>query len=282
MESGYSHITGTNPLVLESTFVPLTLKAGYNLPVKNGFGVQGNLILGYIFSHTLRYRNAMNQILDRMEEEDKTSPVFGARLYGTWTFPKNLVPDNCLKVYAGGGIDIVNETDGPLPLPLIELGVSFKPFALLTIPKSPKAPPKPKEAPKDKPVEFTHTAENIVIEKTKEGKVVRLLNAVYFEPNTAIMIEKYRHILNAAGERLKADPALRITLRAYAAPFGTKGEREEVSADRGRFCADYLKKNYGIAEFRIRVEYYGAEKSPEFKNASWESYRCVELIIEGK
>jgi len=215
----------------------------------------------------------MNMILNILRKDKERSPFIGARLYGTWTVPKNLFLGNFVKVYAGGGVDIITEKEGPIPLPLIELGLSFKPFTLIHSLKNPIPQ-------KEKTIRFAHTSDNIVIENTKDGKVVRLLNAVYFEPNSSVMIEKYKSVLDAAGEQLKADLTLRINLRAYAAPFGTVEGQMAVSEDRANFCADYLRKNYGIAESRMRVEHYGAEKTPEFKDSSWESYRCVELIIE--
>jgi outer membrane protein OmpA-like peptidoglycan-associated protein len=53
-----------------------------------------------------------------------------------------------------------------------------------------------------------------------------------------------------------------------------------LSEERSLFCAGYLSRRYGISAERVKTENYGAEKNPEFKDASWESYRCVELIIE--
>ena len=127
---------------------------------------------------------------------------------------------------------------------------------------------------------FSSVPENIVVEETGGVKTVRLLNAVYFQADTSVLIEEYRPILDRAGERLLANPEESITLRGYTAPFGTPEGRAEISAARARFCADYLAEKYGIPESRMEVEYYGAERSPEFVNAGWESYRCVELIIQ--
>jgi hypothetical protein len=39
-------------------------------------------------------------------------------------------------------------------------------------------------------------------------------------------------------------------------------------------------KNYGIDEGRMQIEYFGSGRVPEFTDAYWESYRCVELITE--
>ena len=136
------------------------------------------------------------------------------------------------------------------------------------------------EKPVSGEVEFSRTHGNITIEETPGGKIVRLLNAVYFQADSSLIIEKYRPILDGAGERLRSNPNESIILRGYTAPFGTAEGRAEISSARARFCAEYLLENYGIASSRMKIENYGAEKLPEFRDAGWESYRCVELIIE--
>jgi outer membrane protein OmpA-like peptidoglycan-associated protein len=276
LESGYTHITGTNPLVLDFRFVPITYKTGYALPLGKGWGLQTDLNVGFIFSDTIHYETAIDMLMDKKKESSARSFAAGARLYGTYTFARD-----SLKLYVGGGIDAVFETGGTIPLPLVEAGISFKPFSLIKAAgKERKAPLR--EMPTIEPgkLVFAPTPENIFIEENENGKTVRLLNAIYFEANRVNMIERYRPILNEAGERLRANPSSRVTLRAYAAPFGTEDGQVAVSAARAWFCVEYYNKNYGIAEERMKIEYYGAERSPEFKDASWESYRCVELIIE--
>jgi outer membrane protein OmpA-like peptidoglycan-associated protein len=282
LESGYTHITGTNPLALDFRFVPLSFKTGYALPLGKGWGLQADLDLGFIFSDTIHYETAIDMLMDKKKESSTRSFAAGMRLYGTYSFLRRSENTYALKAYAGGGIDVIFETDGPIPLPLFELGISFKPLSLIKPTASREQKTTLAEMPPIEPEKlvFAPTPENIVIEENKSGKTVRLLNAVYFEANSVKMIEQYRPILNEAGERLKANPALRMTLRAYAAPFGTEDGQVAVSAARAWFCVEHYMKNYGIAEARMKIEYYGAERSPEFKDASWESYRCVELIIE--
>jgi len=277
VESGYSTIIGTNPLVLDVSLAPLVFKFGYALPIRWGLGLQADLDVGFMFSRTSHYDSAIDVILDNKIESQTRSLLAGARLYATYTFPRSF-----LKIYAGGGIDALFETDGPIPLPLIEAGISFKP--LMLIPRRAAAaqatPPDALIAPED--LVFSHTPENIVIEEGEHGRTVRLLNAVYFLADSATMIERYRPILDEAGRRLRSDPALRITLRAYAAPFGTAEGQVAVSAARAWFCVEHFMKQHGIAEERMKIEYYGAERSPEFADATWESYRCVELILENR
>jgi hypothetical protein len=125
VESGRTYIEGTNELVTDITVVPLLFKIGYALPIYSSFGVQADLGAGILFSHTLRYETAIDLVLENKREDNIHSPISTARLYGTWS------PWDFLKIYAGGGADIIFEDDGPISLPIIEAGISFKPFALV-------------------------------------------------------------------------------------------------------------------------------------------------------
>jgi outer membrane protein OmpA-like peptidoglycan-associated protein len=270
VESGYTHITGTNPLALDFRFVPLTIKTGYALPLAKGFGVQADLGFGWIFSRTVHYETAIDMLMGNIKESPARSTSLGARLYATYSFLRRNGGINSLKLYAGGGIDAIFEDEGILPLPMFEAGVSFKPLALF------------RGRAKEVPAPVIETPAEEVPEEVPEPeiRVERVLTSVHFEPDTAVMLGRYRQVLDEAGERLRADPELKITLRGYAAPFGWVEGRSIVSADRARFCAEYLMGNYGIDEGRIQIEYFGSERVPEFAETDWQSYRCVELIIE--
>jgi outer membrane protein OmpA-like peptidoglycan-associated protein len=271
VETGYTHIEGTNPLVLDLVFTPLTFKAGYALPIRWGLGVQADLGFGWIFSETVHYDTAIDMLMGNIKESPARSTLLGARLYGTYSFLRRKGGIDSLKLYAGGGIDAIFEDEGVLPLPLIEAGVSFKPLALF------------RRREREVPAPVIETPAEEVPEAAvpeHEVRVERVLTSVYFEPDTAVMIERYRRVLDEAGERLRADPNLKITLRGYTAPFGWLEGRNIVSADRARFCAEYLVRNYGIDEGRMQIEYFGSERAPEFTDADWQSYRCVELITE--
>jgi outer membrane protein OmpA-like peptidoglycan-associated protein len=107
----------------------------------------------------------------------------------------------------------------------------------------------------------------------------RILNAVYFDPNTAIMIEAYRDLLDEVGLRLKEDPSLLVTLRGYTAYVGTPEGRIALSRERALYCGFYLVNNFGIAQNRITIEYFGADQAPEYAGLDLETWRCVELIL---
>jgi hypothetical protein len=135
VESGYTTITGINPLahIIESeplvtdvSLVPLVFKFGYALPIRWGLGLQADLDLGFIFSRTTHYETVIDLLMNNKTESQTRSPLAGARLYATYTLPRGF-----LKIYAGGGIDVLFETEGPIPMPLIEAGISFKPLMLI-------------------------------------------------------------------------------------------------------------------------------------------------------
>jgi len=290
LESGYTHINGTNPLVLETIFTPLALKAGYNFPIRFGFGLQGYLLAGYIFSRTSRYKNAINMMMGKLQEDSERHFFPGARLYGTWT-----ISGGYLKVFAGGGVDIVPETDGSIPLPLIEAGISFKPFVLLRKMEQRKIEPlKPEPEilePEVTEQEITKPEITEVIEETAEiietkpeeqevpKKRIELSRAaVYFVADSTDIVQKYRPILDEVGKKLKANPELCVTLQGYTAPTGTEDGRLALSAARSWYCAEYLMRVYGIAEQRVNIEFYSADETSEQK--VWELRRRVDLIIE--
>ena len=268
LETGYTHIAGTNPIAIDFQLMPLVFKAGYALPLRWGFGLQADLSFGFLFYQTIHYESAVDMILDNKQISSTRSPFTGARLYGTYTLPGSRL--GWIKFYAGGGLDGIIESDGLIPLPLIEAGISLKPLVFV----------RPRQRAATQAVVFAHMPENIVIEETEEGRFVRFLNAVYFAADSAAPMEQFLPVLNQAGAQLRANPELRIILRGYTAPFGTAEGRAALSQERAVFCADYLMAQYGISRERMRIEFFGADRVPELAGASWESYRCVELIIE--
>jgi outer membrane protein OmpA-like peptidoglycan-associated protein len=116
---------------------------------------------------------------------------------------------------------------------------------------------------------------SIILEDGKQG----VLNSIYFEPDTAVLIESYRSTLDAVGRQLAADPSLKLLIRAYAANFGTADGRYIVSANRARFSRDFFTVQYGISANRFNIEAYGADRTPIYATDDWQSHRCVELIL---
>jgi len=245
-ESGFSRVAGTNPLVLEIAFVPVVFKFGYALPIVSGFGFQADLGLGAAFSRTTRYETAIDMVLNNLRKDSERSLITQARLYLTWS------PWKFLKFYAGGGGDVIFETEGPIPLPLVEAGISLKPFA---------------------PAGTT-------ARRRRETAATTMI-AVYFERNCVAMIEDDLPVLDSIGRRLQENTALNVTLVGHYAPEMTEEWQvvrdtgdPALSAARAEMCAKYLTENYGVAPERITIEYRPAGKeTPEL-------YRCVELVVK--
>jgi outer membrane protein OmpA-like peptidoglycan-associated protein len=141
---------------------------------------------------------------------------------------------------------------------------------------TPPPPPPPPPVPPPFPLTPTAPSRIITLEAGRQG----LFSSVYFEPDTGVLIERYRPVLEEAGQLLAANPQLQLTLRTYTALFGTYDGRYMVSMERGQFCRDYFIENYGIAPSRITIEPYGSEREPlSARTDDWVSYRCAELII---
>jgi len=247
LESGYSRITGTNPLVTEIDLIPLVFKFGYALPVYHIFGVQADLGLGTVFSRTIRYETAVDMVVGNLIEDNERSFLAGARLYATLS--PTVSPLSFFKIYAGGGADVIFEKDGPIPLPLLEAGISIKPFK----------------------------AVSGIIKQPKE-KNSAITNAVYFEINSVSINEEYLHVLDEAGQQLADNPSRRLTLRAYYTQSGAEKQvrhstgEPALSAARAKWCAEYLFENYDVDASRIKIEYRNA-------GGASENFRAVELIV---
>jgi flagellar motor protein MotB len=252
---------------LDFNFIPLVFKAGYALPLYKGFGLKADLGAGFMLSRVSHYESAVDMIQDNKQESRGRSLITLSRVYGTYTFTPGW-----LNLYLGGGADVLLEDAGIIPLPLLSGGITVRPFRhIRPRERQPHAVASPV---------YAHAAESILIDSEDEQAFVRFFKTVYFEPDSAAVIERYLPVLIEAGELLTSNPGLVILLRAYAAPFGSPDRLMTLSASRAMFCADYLIRYYGLSEERIIIEYFGSDRAPEFINSSWESWRCVELIIE--
>jgi hypothetical protein len=122
MESGYSHVSGTSSFIREIDFAPLVFKFGYALPLFSIVGLQADLSAGAAFSKIQRYPTAIDLAVNNVQKDRENSFITGGRLYVTAT------PWRFLRIHAGGGTDIIFEKDTSLFMPLIEIGLHFKPF----------------------------------------------------------------------------------------------------------------------------------------------------------
>jgi hypothetical protein len=124
-ESGFTRIIGTNPLVLDIAMTPILFKTGYTFPLLWGIGLKPELGMGLLYSRTGHYPTVIDMLLGN-KQEPRTWSLFSAfRLDLCYTFPGDFIG-----LYAGGGVDMIIETGGPIPLPVFQAGLTLKPFAL--------------------------------------------------------------------------------------------------------------------------------------------------------
>lgn len=122
LESGCIFTKANSPLIKEGSIVPLVLKFGYLQPLYKNFGIQADINFGFAFSQVSRYETASDIINNKTKTDNSTGFLGGMRLYAA------LSPLEYLKIYAGGGVDFIFEKSEPIPLPVIEIGISLKPF----------------------------------------------------------------------------------------------------------------------------------------------------------
>jgi outer membrane protein OmpA-like peptidoglycan-associated protein len=287
MEFGRTYIEGTNPLVLDIHLVPLVFKAGYVFSPGRHFNVIPMLGAGPVFSSVKHYETAINMLLEKPSHSTSTGFFLHGGVRAGWVIV------DALTLYAGGGIDCVIETGGLIPLPVLELGINVKSFlfgkkspprALIQVrtPEAAEPPELPAEAesapePETPPEPVTEVPET---EPVVEAEPLRIVRVIYFPTDTAVPVQSHLVELDAAGEQLRSSPELRVSLRGYAAPYGTEAGRRRLSEERARFCAEYLRQEYGVEPERITVEWYGADRLPETSDGQEWRRRCVEIIIE--
>lgn len=289
VSSGYSQSAGDNPLVESIYFIPITGRLGYAFPFNKNWGLEADLGAGIQYSKTLHYETALDLYAGRRSESREIKPFAETRLHATLT-----ILNNFLKIYAGGGVGVVFETDSPIALPMLDLGISIKPFALyspkkreakIPVKKLPEPVPEPAEEPAEELVEELEEdiVEDIVEDIAEEPDIIQILfqEAVYFEADSgAKILAQSLPLLREAGRQLRENPEARLILRGYAAPSGTMEGQTVVSAARVWFCTEYLKREYGIAEDRIQMRFFGAKEASVSEDAEWQLRRRVELIVE--
>jgi outer membrane protein OmpA-like peptidoglycan-associated protein len=278
LESGYTYVKGDNPLVLDIHFIPLTFKAGYAFSPWKNLSIVPALGAGLTFVSVNHYETAIDMLLDNQSHSSNRGFLLNAGIRLGWSFTP------ALEFFAGAGLDCIVESGGLISLPAVELGITIKPFRF-----GKKKEAAGEEAPGKAIPAMVKTPEAVVpeaIEKAAEipalppESKVRIVRVLYFPEESAVPAGSRLVELDAAAELLLSSPELGVTLRGYAAPYGTVTKLYALSEGRARFCADYLEKKYGIESRRITVEWHGADKEPEASDGEDWRRRCVEIIIE--
>jgi len=106
-----------------------------------------------------------------------------------------------------------------------------------------------------------------------------IMYSIYFEPDTAVLIETFRHVLDFVGSQLLADSSLRVHVQSYAAPFRTAEGRFMVSTNRALFIRDHFTQVLGIAPERITFDSFGSDRTPRYATDDWRTHRSAEMIL---
>jgi outer membrane protein OmpA-like peptidoglycan-associated protein len=300
LESGYTYIEGTNPLVLHIRLIPFLFKTGYAFSFGSHFTLSPVLGAGALFSRVDHYESAINMLLEKSSLSANTGFLFHGGFRAGWSFTE------ALALYAGVGMDCVTETGGLIPLPSIELGLTIKPFLFRKKPPPARPPdlpparppeqtpaeaettydePEPAEIEIEAAAELEQTGEPEPVIPAKEPEApapVRVIRTLYFPPDAALPVRSHLVELDAAGELLRSSPELAVSLRGYTAPYGTVAGQIGLSEERARFCAGYLEREWGIETERIDIAWYGADRLPETGNGEEWRRRCVEIVIENR
>jgi outer membrane protein OmpA-like peptidoglycan-associated protein len=116
--------------------------------------------------------------------------------------------------------------------------------------------------------------------KNSDDATLTLMAVVLFDPDNAFLGAANIGKVDEIGEKMAANPAMRIVIRGYAAPFGTEYGQLRVSEIRARVTMDYLMSMHDVSSARIVLEWVGAAEMP--KNARigvYEQYRAVDVFI---
>ena len=174
------------------------------------------------------------------------------------------------------------------PVTVVQEPVEEVPAELVEEPMPQEQVQQPTLLPTEPPPEQPQEPVTVVQEPTRQEERPIVIRpdpgasrpVIYFQPDTAVMLERSRSTLDEVGRQMAADPSLRLLMFAYAAPFKSTDGRFMVSVNRGRFSRDYLIRQYGIAPSRIDFEAWGSERRPELaRDGQWETFRCVEFAL---
>jgi outer membrane protein OmpA-like peptidoglycan-associated protein len=278
VESGYNRITGVDPQVFEIGFTPLVFKFGYALPLFSIVGLQADLNTGVAFSKTLRYQTAIDHAMDNVQEIRENSFITGGRLYATVT------PLRFLRIYAGGGIDLILEKEGPLSLPLVEVGIHFKPFALPI--KSPGQREKSAASRREElaseintTIEEQHIS-GVTVETTNEGIMIRLSD-IQFRADSAELPDSEKLKIQEIANILRNISGIKILVEGHTARAGTVENQIELSRQRAQAVASYIISLGAVDASNVTVIGHGANR-PIADNATAKGMsenRRVEITI---
>jgi outer membrane protein OmpA-like peptidoglycan-associated protein len=253
-------------------------------------GVQADVSTGFAFSQTTYYPTEADRARNNIQEDRTSSFVLGGRLYATVT------PLNFLRIYAGGGMDVILEQEGPLPMPLLEIGLHFKPF----VPAAEKerqrllALARAEEERQRLLAEELALAEEerqrlLALERAEErARAIELARAtelarqnIQFQADSAELSDSEKLKLQEIAAILREIPGVKIQVEGHTALAGTEGRRVVFSLERAQAVASYLVSLGAVDDSNVTVIGHGAER-PIADNDTEEGMslnRRVEIFI---
>jgi OOP family OmpA-OmpF porin len=122
------------------------------------------------------------------------------------------------------------------------------------------------------------------VETVTETRIVGLkVDSVLFGFDQAMVRSDYQDEIDALGSFLQKNPSAYVLLEGYTDSVGAEEYNLGLSLRRAESVANYLTTNYGVANDRIVVNYYGSA-NPAVSNATAEGRaqnRRVEIAVGG-
>ncbi len=272
VNSGWSFISGTNPLVRTLDLVPLSFLAEYNFSPVSFFSVNAGIGGGVFFTSVSRYKTAVDLIQNDLAYESSELFFIHANIGTSFKFLRN-----SFSVCLDFGVDLLPEKDGMIPLPYASVSTKVYPWKIAKYPK---------------------TQNQNVFEYPKE---IESITKVYFSANSTELWESYKPILNYLALYLKglakdnnnpenkkdAEKKFTVVLTGYSAPFGMEVEMDNIAEQRARVIMEYLRSKTKLKDdsflIRIKTADFDVDGLPQkVTNDDLQKYRVVEIKVRDK
>ena len=102
---------------------------------------------------------------------------------------------------------------------------------------------------------------------------------IYFESDVFRVAPQYRPMLEEHARRLKADPARRLRIEAFADPEGGADYNRALTEKRAETVMKMLR-SMGVPARQLDVRAHGAGRADASDPAAWSRYRRVELVYQ--
>lgn len=272
VNSGWTFISGTNPLVRTLDLVPLGFFAEYNFSPVHFFSINAGAGCGMFFSSVSRYKTAVDLIQNDLAYESSELFFIHANIGTSFKFLRN-----SFSVCLDFGVDLLPEKDGTIPLPYASVSTKVYPWKIAKYPK---------------------TQNQNVFEYPKE---IESITKVYFSANSTELWESYKPILNYLALYLKglakdnnnpenkkdAEKKFTVVLTGYSAPFGMEVEMDNIAEQRARVIMEYLRSKTKLKDdsflIRIKTADFDVDGLPQkVTNDDLQKYRVVEIKVRDK